>query len=87
MLKPHQRAVLPDGSTVLERAVTEHNLAAASKLYNNIFFAELGTLLNCAPDRAEAIAARMVSEERLKVEWGSKDFFCVCGGGRGVLNI
>ena len=25
-LQPHQLATLPDGSTVLERSVTEHNL-------------------------------------------------------------
>ena len=37
-LKPHQKAVTADGSTVLERAVVEHNLAAASRLYNNIYF-------------------------------------------------
>jgi hypothetical protein len=35
-LKPHQVATLPDGSTVLERAVIQHNLLSASKLYNNI---------------------------------------------------
>ena len=38
-LAQHQVATLPDGSTVLERAVTEHNLEAASKLYNNIYVA------------------------------------------------
>ncbi len=35
-LKPHQMAQLPDGSTVLERSVMQHNLLSASKLYNNI---------------------------------------------------
>ncbi len=35
----HQLATLPDGSTVLERSVMEHNLEAASKLYNNIYVA------------------------------------------------
>jgi hypothetical protein len=44
-LKPHQLAVGGDGLTVLDRAVIEHNLAAASKLYNNIELGELGTLL------------------------------------------
>lgn len=38
-LAQHQLATLPDGSTVLERSVTEHNLEAASKLYNNIYVA------------------------------------------------
>ena len=31
-------AQLPDGSTVLDRAVMQHNLLSASKLYNNITF-------------------------------------------------
>jgi hypothetical protein len=35
-LKPHQCATLPDGSTVLDRAMMQHNLLSASKLYNNI---------------------------------------------------
>jgi hypothetical protein len=29
-------ATLPDGSTVLSKAVMQHNLLSASKLYNNI---------------------------------------------------
>lgn len=36
-LAPHQLATLPDGATVLERSVMEHNLEAASKLYRNIY--------------------------------------------------
>ena len=66
-LKPHQCAITTDGSTVLDRAVTEHNLAAASKLYNNIYFTELGQLLGCTPEKAESTASKMVMEDRLKV--------------------
>lgn len=66
-LAQHQLATLPDGSTVLERSVTEHNLEAASKLYNNIYVAELGALLGVPPDKAEAVASRMVLESRLQV--------------------
>lgn len=29
-------ALLPDGTTVLAKAVMQHNLLSASKLYNNI---------------------------------------------------
>jgi len=65
-LKPHQMAILNDGSTVLDRAVMEHNLLSASKLYNNITFAELGSLLEISPEKAEKVAARMMSEERMK---------------------
>jgi COP9 signalosome complex subunit 4 len=65
-LKPHQMALLADGSTVLDRAVIEHNLLSASKLYKNISFAELGSLLDISSEKAEKIASRMMVEERLK---------------------
>ncbi|KAI8472823.1 MAG: hypothetical protein J3K34DRAFT_413139 [Monoraphidium minutum] len=65
-LKTHQRALLPDGGTVLDRAVTQHNLLAASKLYNNIFIEELGALLGVPPERAEQVAADMMQEGRLQ---------------------
>jgi COP9 signalosome complex subunit 4 len=65
-LKPHQMAVLSDGTTVLDRAVMEHNLLSASKLYNNITFEELGRLLEISSDRAEKVAARMMAEERMR---------------------
>ena len=35
-LADHQKATLEDGSTVLDRAVIEHNMLATSKLYLNI---------------------------------------------------
>jgi len=65
-LKPHQMAVLSDGSTVLDRAVVEHNLLSASKLYNNITFLELGALLDITGEKAEKVTSRMIIEERLK---------------------
>ncbi|KMZ70600.1 hypothetical protein ZOSMA_1990G00010 [Zostera marina] len=37
-LKAHQKALLPDNFTVLDRAMIEHNLLSASKLYTNIRF-------------------------------------------------
>ncbi|KAK6143380.1 hypothetical protein DH2020_023728 [Rehmannia glutinosa] len=54
-LKPHQKALLPDNFTVLDRAMIEHNLLSASKLYTNISFGELGTLLGIAPQKVEAV--------------------------------
>lgn len=65
MLQPHQQATTSDGSTILDRAVTEHNLLAASKLYNNITFTELGALLQISPAKAEKIASQMITEERM----------------------
>ncbi|KAK3148095.1 hypothetical protein QOZ80_3BG0290680 [Eleusine coracana subsp. coracana] len=65
-LRPHQKALLPDRSTVLDRAMIEHNLLSASKLYTNISFGELGTLLGIDPLKAEKIASRMIYEDRMR---------------------
>ncbi|KAF8024352.1 hypothetical protein BT93_F1516 [Corymbia citriodora subsp. variegata] len=65
-LKAHQKALLPDNFTVLDRAMIEHNLLSASKLYKNISFDELGTLLGIPPHKAEKIASRMIYEDRMK---------------------
>ncbi|CAL00494.1 hypothetical protein ASPNIDRAFT_55091 [Aspergillus niger ATCC 1015] len=72
-LAPHQLAVTADGSTVLDKAVVEHNLVAASKLYENITTDALGAILGLqgsgdftAGEKAEDYAARMVEQGRLK---------------------
>ena len=64
-LAPHQLAETADGSTVLAKAVTEHNLLAASRLYNNIGTAELGLLLDLEPEKAEEYASRMLEQGRV----------------------
>ncbi|KAJ3277180.1 COP9 signalosome complex subunit 4 [Terramyces sp. JEL0728] len=64
-LKTHQLAQLADGSTVLDKAVMEHNLLSASRLYNNITFRELGNLLSISPEQAETVARKMISEKRM----------------------
>ena len=43
------QATTADGSSILDRAVIEHNILSASKLYNNISFEELGRLLAIPP--------------------------------------
>ncbi|KAL0107045.1 hypothetical protein PUN28_015537 [Cardiocondyla obscurior] len=67
LLQPHQKACTIDGlgSTILDRAVIEHNLLSASKLYNNITFEELGALLDIPPTKAEKIASQMITESRM----------------------
>eukprot|EP00937_MAST-01D_sp_MAST-1D-sp2_P000716 g716.t1 len=65
-LKEHQRATGADGLTVLRRAVIEHNVIAASKVYTNIRFSELGALLEVPAEQAEGIVAKMVVTGRLK---------------------
>ena len=64
-LAPHQLAQTSDGSTVLAKAVIEHNLLSASRLYANIAIGELGTLLGLTPEKAEEYAARMLEQNRL----------------------
>ncbi|KAI3733270.1 hypothetical protein L1987_64490 [Smallanthus sonchifolius] len=41
-LKAHQKALSPDNFTVLDRAMIEHNLLSASKLYTNISKRDMG---------------------------------------------
>jgi COP9 signalosome complex subunit 4 len=64
-LAPHHLAQTADGSTVLAKAVIEHNLLSASRLYDNIGVSELGVLLGLEPDKAEQYAARMLEQKRL----------------------
>ena len=61
----HQLARTSDGSTVLAKAVVEHNLRGASRLYSNISFDALGLLLGLDGDRAEETTARMIEQGRL----------------------
>lgn len=65
LLMDHQKAKTADGSSILDRAVFEHNLLSASKLYNNITFVELGALLEIPPKKAERIASQMITEGRM----------------------
>ncbi|PHT50916.1 COP9 signalosome complex subunit 4 [Capsicum baccatum] len=65
-LKPHQKALLPDNFTVLDHAMIEYNLLSASKLYKNISFDELGTLLGIPPQKAEKTASTMIFEDRMR---------------------
>lgn len=64
-LQPHHLARTSDGSTVLDKAVLEHNLLGASKLYNNIGFDQLGELLGIDAEKAEYYAAKMLEQGRL----------------------
>lgn len=64
-LQQHQKATLADGQSVLDRAVLQHNVLAASRVYKNMRLPELGSLLEVTPERAEKIAAKMIAEQRL----------------------
>ncbi|GAA5990020.1 hypothetical protein JCM11641_000587 [Rhodosporidiobolus odoratus] len=52
--------------TVLDRAMMEHNVLAASRVYNNITFRGLGLLLGLRPSAAEAMARTMIQQRRLR---------------------
>ena len=65
-LAEHQKAITSDGLTISARAIIEHNVVAASRIYNNVRLVELGTFLQISPQQAEQVAARMISEGRLK---------------------
>jgi COP9 signalosome complex subunit 4 len=64
-LQPHQLAKTADGSTVLGKAVIEHNLLGVSRLYSNIGCDALGVLLGLDGDKAEDTTARMIEQGRL----------------------
>ncbi|KAL9127804.1 MAG: hypothetical protein Q9217_003388 [Psora testacea] len=64
-LSPHQLAKTADGSTVLAKAVVEHNLLSASRLYSNIGVNELGVLLGLDAEKAEEYASAMLQQGRL----------------------
>ena len=77
-LKPHQKGRTLDGFySLLEWAVIQHNLLAASKLYNNIGFEALGGLLGITALDAEQTASKMIAEERLAVSGGPTRAFDV----------
>ena len=83
-LQEHQQAALPDGTTVLERAVAEHNLLGASKVYSEARFSDLGERLGVQADQVARLAASMIAEGRMPglidQVAGTIDF----SGGRGV---
>jgi COP9 signalosome complex subunit 4 len=64
-LAPHHLAKTADGSTVLDKAVLEHNLLGVSRIYNNIKIERLGQLLGIDADKAEENAAKMLEQGRL----------------------
>ncbi|KAK3694126.1 hypothetical protein B0T22DRAFT_437233 [Podospora appendiculata] len=80
-LFPHQLATTSDGSTVLAKAVVEHNLLGASRLYSNIGFDALGLLLGLDGDKAEDTTAKMIEQGRLAGSIDQIDRIIWFGGG------
>lgn len=66
-LKVHQMADTSDGSKVHERAIIEHNLLSASKIYNNITFEVRIYAIACtySPHRSSALFCKS-AQSRLR---------------------
>lgn len=74
----HAPSFIPSPScATFPLSAAQHNLLSASKLYDNIGCEQLGTLLGVSAERAEAIAADMIAEGRMR---GSIDQVCWNGG-------
>jgi PCI domain len=65
MLKDHQRAQLPDGYSVLESAVIQHNIRSVASMYHNIALSQLAALLGLPESQVETLTCDMISEGRL----------------------
>ena len=79
LLQPHQKAITSDGSTILDHAVVEHNLLAASKLYNNITLQGLGLLLEIPAEKAERIARYALNKCKLSFYFQLENYRCTAG--------
>ena len=64
-LADHQKALMGDGLTIMERGVVEHNMISVSNLYRTIYMSELAKILGVTEKRAETIAANMIMEGAL----------------------
>jgi COP9 signalosome complex subunit 4 len=64
-LQEHQKAIMGDGLTILERGVVEHNMIAVSKIYQDIYISELAIILGVTEAKAESIAAKMIMDGSL----------------------
>jgi len=69
-LADHQKAVMGDGLTILERGVVQHNMVAVSMAYRSIYIKDLATLLGVSDKKAEQLAADMILDGSLE---GSMD--------------
>ena len=65
-LADHQKAVMGDGLTIVQRAIIEHNMVAVGKLYDSIYLTELGVLLGVSPDRVDKLAAKMIVDGSIR---------------------
>lgn len=68
-LAEHQKAIMSDGLTIVERGVLEHNMVAVSHLYTSIYFEQLAQLLGVVDaDKGEKVATKMILDGSLSGE-------------------
>eukprot|EP00386_Alphamonas_edax_P004366 GDKI01013835.1.p1 GENE.GDKI01013835.1~~GDKI01013835.1.p1 ORF type:complete len:452 (-),score=131.29 GDKI01013835.1:125-1480(-) len=65
-LEDHHKAVGPDGTTLLDKAMLQHNVLAASRVYLNMRLIDFGALLDVPRAQAEKMAAKMIQEKRME---------------------
>ena len=65
-LADHQKAVMGDGLTIMERGVVEHNMLSVANLYDTIYLAELANVLGVPVPKAEKICVTMIMDGSLQ---------------------
>jgi len=65
-LQPHQKAIMGDGLSIMERGVVEHNMLAISGIYRSIYVNELALILGVSNKKAEKIVATMILDGSLE---------------------
>lgn len=64
-LAPHQLALLSDGSTLLDKAVVEHNIVCCSCFYSNIYIDQLASILDISLSKVELTVGKLIAEGNL----------------------
>lgn len=65
-LAPHQKAIMGDGLTIMERGVIEHNMIAVGNVYSSIKLDHLATILGVDERKAVRLAASMVTDGSIR---------------------
>eukprot|EP01084_Bolivina_argentea_P019562 36353_1 len=85
-LSDHHQARLHGGLTVLQKAVYEHNMLAAAKIYKNIKIDELTKLLGVTLTQCEDLARIMIQEGRMQATIDQVDGIIEFDNDQRVLN-
>lgn len=64
-LKENQRQKDKDGTSILQRAVLQHNLLAISRIYKCVTFDDVSELLGISPESVEKSTTRLISTKCL----------------------